>query len=329
MRIIRSVLGIFLLFAAYSGFAQASFLPSLDQLQKGGALPEALLSSRSAVFLKVDTTSPIDSVEWYHMADEFHRALVELHIDAVAYYRWRDLNAGFDASGSYLQALANREANQIIILEVQERSYQVYIVPTDQEDQELLPLDKPAWHISGSNLENVISNLSENVKRTDLEVANFLISESPEFFIDTPIFKKNRFESFQPDLKLDKLAVPLFYGMDPEESKQPADLEFQVILQNQYPFEYQIVSAGMTEDLMMKAGFQYALRYLTSEESTLLTLLDYQFASDTPTQVVYKFYFKHLISGDIYLGDDWDGRPTWQQALTVHLNGMKRALKVE
>ena len=329
MRIIRSVLGIFLLSTTFSGYSQANFLPALEDLQKGGTLPEELLSSRSAVFLKVDPSISMDSARWYQMAEELQQGLMAVHIDAVAYYRWRDLNAGFDASGSYLQALLDRETSQIIILEVQQVSYQIYIVPTDQEGQKLLDSDSQAWHISGTNLENAIANLTQNVSRSGLEIGNFLISEAPEFFVDTPIFRKNRFESFQPDLKLDKLAVPLFFGEDPKEPSHPADLEIQAIFKNLYPFEYQTVSAGMSEDLMKKAGFHYVLRYLNAEESTLVKLLDYQFQPDNPNKLGYKFYFKHLITGDIYLGDNWDSRSTWQEALQVHLSTMRRSLKVE
>ncbi len=329
MRIIRIAVAIFLWSTSFNGFAQAAFLAAPDRLQKGGPLPEGLQSTRSAVFIKVNPSMALDSAGWYEMAQVFHQALVDLHIDAVVYYRWRDLNSGFDASNSYIQALADREANQFIILEVQAGSYQIYIIPSNTEGQELFSADGQAWHISGSTLENATENLTQIVNRSGLEIANFLISESPEFFVDTPIFKKNRFESFQPDLKLDKLAVPLFDGLDPGDTNSLADQEIQVICNNQYPFKYEIVGAEMDEDLMKKAGFQYVLRYLYAEESTLLTLLDYEFHSETPNTFGYKFYFKHLITGDIYLGDNWDSRPTWQESLNVHLQSMKRALKVE
>ena len=329
MRIIRCVVIIFFASATLASFAQPSFFTPPDSLQKGGALPEGLQSTRSAVFIKIDHTVSLDSTQWYEMAQLFHRALVDLHIDAVVYYRWRDLNAGLDASESYKEALAAREVNQILLLEVGPGSYQIYIVPSSTEDDEIFSIEQQAWHISGTTLENATTNLTQVVNKAGLEIANFLISESPEFFIDTPIFKKNRFESFQPDLKLDKLAVPLFNSEDPEQANHPSDLEIQAIFKNQYPFEYQIVGAGMSEDLMRKAGFQYVLRYLTAEESTLLTLLDYPFSSEAPGKFGFKFYFKHLITGDIYLGDDWDGRSSWQQALTGHLSSMKRSLKVE
>ncbi|GJM30032.1 MAG: hypothetical protein DHS20C17_26670 [Cyclobacteriaceae bacterium] len=309
--------------------AQTTLQEQFKNLQTGTELPETLQSGRSAVFLKLNQSNPRDTIDWYQTADELHKNLMTLYIDAVAYYRWRDLNAGYDATGSYLTALADREISQIIVLEIARNSYDIYIIPTDLESPELLDLSQPAWHASGSSLEGVMENLTAVARRTDLERENFLISESPELFYDTSIFAKNRFESFQPDLKLDKLAVPLFYGTDVESPEHQWDQELKEIMRSQYPFTYELVAANMTEDLMQKAGFHYVLRYLHAEEQTLRTLLDYQGPADQPTQIAYKYYFKHLITGDIYLGDTWDSRPDWQQALMLHLTKLRRSLKVE
>jgi hypothetical protein len=36
--------------------------------------------------------------------------------------------------------------------------------------------------------------------------------------------------------------------------------------------------------------------------------------------MVYKYYVKHINSGDIYLGEQWDGDDTWQDALFNHIS---------
>ena len=171
--------------------------------------------------------------------------------------------------------------------------------------------------------------MASTVRRNDLEVANYLIVETPEYFIDTEIFTKNRFESYQPDLKLDKLAVPLLSGEDPENIEIPEDRLLESIISIEYPFSFELVGKGFSEDLMKKAGFQYVLRFLHGEESTLKTLLDYSEEAVNPTATTYKFYFKHLVTGDVYLGESWDGQADWQSALNVHLSNMKKRLKVE
>jgi hypothetical protein len=312
-----------------SGSAQTPLQKNFENLQTGTVLPEDLQSSRSAVFLKVNQAHQADTMDWGNLAEEFHKSLSAMYIDAVAYYRWQDLNAGYDATISYLDALVEREISQVILLEAALGNYEIYIVSTDLEAPGLFDINQPAWHTRGNTLEEAVENLASMVRRTDLEVANFLISGSPELFYDTEIFTKNRFESYQPDLKLDKLAAPLFYSDDVEGLEQLWDQELKDIMHTQYPFAYELVAPNMTEDLMMKAGFQYVLRYLHGEERSLRTLLNYPSVDDHPDQTVYKYYIKHLITGDIYLGDAWDSQPEWQQALMIHLTKLRRSLKVE
>jgi hypothetical protein len=48
-------------------------------------------------------------------------------------------------------------------------------------------------------------------------------------------------------------------------------------------------------------------------------------SADTP---IYKFYFKHIDSGNVFLGTKWDADVTWQQALKNHLVAFKTELKV-
>jgi hypothetical protein len=323
------MLCVFFLFTAISAISQNPLDQAFAKVQMGTQLPEGLQSTRSIVFLKADQSTPLGSPQGPEILNQqFHIKLAEMHIDPVAYYRWQDLIAGFDATVSYMETIKDRDAKQIIVLNANAGQYQISIVPT-ADDSEIFDSKIKAWQATNSSLEAVVEDLAVAVRRSDLEIANFLIAETPEIFIDTQIFKKNRFPSFQPDLKLDKLAAPLFHSTDVKEVTHPADSELMAILNEQYPFQFEVVSSQMTEDLMRKAGFQYVLRYLHGEESTLQTLLDYREPASTATKAMYKFYVKHLISGDIYLGDTWDSRSTWQSAINIHLSNMKRSLKVK
>ena len=38
--------------------------------------------------------------------------------------------------------------------------------------------------------------------------------------------------------------------------------------------------------------------------------------------MVYKYYVKHINSGDIYLGEQWDGDDNWQDALSNHITAI-------
>ena len=266
---------LFLVLVTFSVGAQTPLEKAFDQLQKGSELSEDLQSTRSAVFLKVSTEgSNSKESNTKLLAEELHKDLLRGHIDAVAYYRWQDLNAGFDATGSYLETIREREINQIVLLISETGNFQIYIIPTG-EDPGLFAVDKISWHTSGNTMEEVLGSLNAAIRGHDLEISNLLISDTPEYFVDTEVFTKNRFESFQPDLKLDKLAVPLFTSIDPENIEDSDDQTLQAIMQAKYPFNYELVRADLTEDLMKKAGFHYVLRYLHGEEATLMTLLDY------------------------------------------------------
>jgi len=320
---------LFLAFATFSVGAQTPLEQAFNQLQKGSEFPEELQSTRSAVFLKVAVEGPNSKKSKTKLlAERLHKDLLKGHIDAVAYYRWQDLNTGLDATESYLETIRAREIKQIVFLISEAGNFQIYIIPTG-EDPGLFAVDKKSWHTSGNSMEEVLGALNAAVRRHDLEIANFLISDTPEYFVDTEVFTKNRFESFQPDLKLDKLAVPLFTGIDPENIEEPEDQTLQAIVQAKYPFNYELVRTDLTEDLMKKAGFHYVLRYLHGEEATLMTLLDYRETATNPEKMGYKFYMKHLVTGDIYLGNTWDIQTNWQAALNKHLTNLRQTLKVE
>jgi len=42
---------------------------------------------------------------------------------------------------------------------------------------------------------------------------------------------------------------------------------------------------------------------------------------------VYKYYIKHIYSGDVYLGTGWDADETWQEALQNHMDNLLKALE--
>jgi len=48
-------------------------------------------------------------------------------------------------------------------------------------------------------------------------------------------------------------------------------------------------------------------------------------AADKP---VYKFYFKHIESGNVFLGTRWDADETYMQGLKNHLMGFRAELRL-
>ena len=43
--------------------------------------------------------------------------------------------------------------------------------------------------------------------------------------------------------------------------------------------------------------------------------------------MIYKYYVKHINSGDVYLGEQWDGDDSWQEALSNHISAILNKLK--
>jgi len=323
---IKVVVGLICLLIPLTGNGQTLLQQAYDQLSPGATLPENILASRTAVFLNLPPqTNEQHPLHWKPVANTLHSALVGLKIDAVAYYSWQELNSGIDASASFFEVLKGRNIEQVIILSFNQGRYDLYIVPTKDHDMFLDP-EAPNWHLAGADLQGVLTQLSDKIKSTGPELANFLVVEQPEFFNDTRMFRSNRFETYQPDLKLDKLAVPLLVTENPEELSNPDNLNLQQVM-SAYPFRYELVDYKRGEELLKRAGFQYILLSLYAPESSVRALLDYQSTGDEG-RMVYKFYIRHLNSGDIYLGDTWDASASYETALQNHIDHLKVALKV-
>lgn len=324
----KNVLIYCLLLGTLVAEAQTPLEAALANVKQGSTLPENLLSGRTAVFMKVPPQdSPQHPQHWQHLAAMLHETLVPLQVDAVAYYQWQDLNSGIDATRSFFETLNGREISQVIIVELADTRYSLTIVPTTSGSG-FLDSQADTWFSSGEHFEGLLVNLAAAVKSRGLEVDNFLVVEKPEFFVDTGIFKSNRFETFQPDLKLDKLAVPLFGNDNPEDIRDERNEQLQSIM-TRYPFKYELVDYAKGEDIFRRAGFQYILLNLYAPEPTLRKLLDYRDDQGNETKMAYKFYVRHIISGDIYLGDQWDADSSWEVALNSFITNLKRSLKVE
>ena len=103
---------------------------------------------------------------------------------------------------------------------------------------------------------------------------------------------------------------------------------------------------GIPEKELRKQGQLYVLGFIHARGSVAKELLGYDMTksesallsvtfpdgqqqlknipSNTP---VFKFYFKHIDSGNVFLGTKWDADVTWQQALINHIRGMKAGIE--
>ncbi len=323
----RIAIFLFAFFISWVAQGQTPLEVAYQNITQGNTLPEELLSTRTAVFLQIPPVVESHPQHWKTVATQLHSTLADLNIDAVAYYQWQDLNAGVDATRSYFETLSVRDISQVVLLNLDGGNFQLSIVPTT-DDEGFLDAKAQTWHTSGPELSSILENLANAVRSSGPELGNFLVIDIPEMFSDTRIFKNNRFESFQADLKLDKLAVPLIGKDNPENLQLPANQQLKSTLEP-YPYKYELVDYGVGEDILRRGGFQYVLLSLHASEASVRRLLNYPEPHDDGSNMVHKFYIRHIISGDIYLGDQWDGATTQNQALRNHLVNLKRFLKVE
>jgi len=340
---------VLLLFVGTNLLAQQTDIAD-QPFRAGNTLPEDLLKSKVAVFMELPKNSITGSPQWEKLAGQLHETLRLNGVDAVAYYRWQDLTAGADATNGFISDISNRGIKNVIVFRIkpEKSEYQLMVVPFDPENN-FYNSSQVTWGATDSELESLLRGLAFDLSQSGLVRENFLITELPEFFTDTKIFRNRRFESFNPDLKLDKLAVPEMSSqasVSTDTVISTSDQQLRTIME-QYPFAFEMVDNQRDEDLLRKAGFQFILLRLHSSGHALQTLLDYPasegdsllsirrspdgsfsqpIAKDQP---VYKYYIKHIYTGDVYLGDQWDGDPQWTVALENHFLNLKAALKVK
>jgi hypothetical protein len=300
----------------------------LSRLKQSAVLPEKLVSTRSAVFYP--HVMPMKELE------EIQKGLQRTGIDAVIYIESDFLAAGRDASVALAEYLNAREISNIVILQ-KKPDYAVYIAPYNNMAT-LFEAGQDAWYRSEKTLDVLLQTLFRTANAS-LMRENLLINDYPEVAMPLNVFKGRRSDFFAIDLKVDPLAVPKF-------GDEAMDKELEEIMK-EYPFEYKLTAPGLSEAQIRQDGSYYVLRFVYARDKAAQQLLGYNVTrsqsaiasvtypdgaphlknipADTP---VYKFYFKHIDSGNTFLGTKWDADVTWQQALINQLRAFKAELKI-
>lgn len=300
-----------------------------DRLRAGGSLPEKLLSSRSIVLYPYSMTEK----ELTEIQTSFQRT----GIDAVAYFEVDRLTAGKDMSRALTFYFNKRSIVNLIFFGRTESTYEVFITGYNTKDT-FVEGNQLAWHAE----DKVLSDLLKQIYRSaagGLERKNFLISDFPETHLPINPIAGRRAEFFAIDLKVDQLAVPKF-GIE------SADQDLELLFAG-YPYKFKLTEPGLTERELRSQGFLYILSFVHVRASVAREILGYDTSKPESAYVsitytngqpqlknisantpVYKFYFKHIESGNVFLGTRWDADTTWQQALKNHLTAFKAELKI-
>lgn len=315
-------------------FCAKGQLLDLQKLKVSGTLPETLLNSRTVVLVKAQEQSSGNGTNkkepWKVVAEKVHAGLKNIGVDAVAYYDWRNVNAGPDATKAFAEAFRQRGIDNLVVVENGGGNYVVTVTSLGKEG--LINPGGTAWQESGQEIAPIIRSMQDAAGKADMKLSNFLIIDNPEYFYTTDIKINKRFFSYALDLKLDKLAVPA-YEIFVTENTADSLAGLNSVMQA-YPYQWGVTKPGTEEkDLRLKEGYQYVLLYLHTNTANIRKFLNYGANSEIQPELqadlsndesVYKFYIRHIYTGDVYAGTHWDASANWQEALQNHLSYLRK-----
>lgn len=294
-----------------------------------GAIPEEVMSKRSVVLhTGTFTQNEITTI---------HEGLVRAGIDAVAYFETGRVLAGGDVEMAYHKYLTKREISCVIILQKKSSGFSCYITLYNAQP-DFVTVGQAAWRVHASTL----PQLMNEVYRTALsryQKKNLLINEVAETALPIRVMVGTRNEIYAYDLKIDNLAVPKF-------TDSIATHELTEIFKT-YPLRYQVTDNTISDQQLRDKGFLYVLCAVHGRSGVIKELLGYtvnpsesafvsvtypatelQLKSIPAETEVYKFYVRHIDSGNVFLCPKWDADTTWQQALQNFIKGMKAEMKL-
>lgn len=219
------------------------------------------------------------------------------------------------------------------------------------------------WKSQGKDFEKTLNRVAVAANKYKRE--NLLINEEPEYFNDVKMVWGEHVEGYLTDLDFGKLAVPIFKTVEipnPKptglinnlvskqvEESNALNAKNNKILEDKlkaYNYEYELVFDETTDIDLSKDGFSYVLLRLYSPGVDIKRLLNYSINEDQDTYttqiykdgkltvrripangIVYKYYIKHLRTGNIYLGPNWDADESWSDALDHMLYNVNVEMK--
>jgi hypothetical protein len=325
-------LSFLLIFVTYASLAQLPLDESqfYARIKSGTVLPPNLLSSKTVVFYPYTMgQKEITLAQQY-----FQRS----GIDAVAYFETDYLIGGRDVSVNMAQYLNAREIANLIVFQKSDGIYKLTLFEYNRKAN-FIELEAPTWVNQNRLLEEILKTLYLAASNGGLKRENNLINDFPETGFSINAIDGKRNEYYAIDLKVDPLAVPKF-------GDEALDKELEEIMKA-YPFKYTLTDPGLSEAELRKQGYLFVFRFVKARAKVAKQVLGYDitkaesaivsisYTGDQPelrnisiNADVYKYYFKHIDSGNVYLGTKWDADESWQQAIVNQLRGLKIELKI-
>ncbi len=292
----------------------------------------------------------IDPVKYYYMDDVLSSDVVSNAI--AAELAKREISNIIILSHVALK-IKNKDTERFVIA-----------VTTFSGDEKFMKNGQVAWKDQGKTLDNVLKSLTKNAGKLG-KSENLLIADNPEYFSTIDIIRGRRNESFSQDIRIDKLAIPKFEEIDIPSNPPGGIINNNIKKEaesynagvpnlnrrlesifSKYPYEYGFVDDSYTDKKLRAEGYDYILVRIKTAGERIKELLEYEtddilddyvtvkkingksiLRSIPKMAPVYKYYLKHIYSGDVYLGVGWDADETWNEALENHLRNLVEATK--
>jgi hypothetical protein len=302
----------------------------LNQLKASTSLPEKLLTNRTAVFYAYSMTEKdLDKIQL-----SFQRS----GIDAVVYFEIDELLAGKDVTAAFSDYLNKREISNLAFFQKNDKGYKVYLTPYNTK-RSLVEENQYAWIDEDAYLSELLTKIYRAAGGGSKR-KNMLINDVAETDLSVNAIQGRRSDFFAIDLKVDELAVP-------KTGNEATDKTLEEIFST-YPFKFKFTEPSLSDQELRKKGFLYVLCYVHTRGSVAKKVLGYDMSKSESALVsiayndsgqsqlknipsdtfVYKFYFKHIDSGNVFLGTKWDADTTWDQALKNQIKAFKSELKI-
>ncbi|MCY4419112.1 MAG: hypothetical protein OXB93_04620 [Cytophagales bacterium] len=293
-----------------------SFVEDL-RLTGDRSFPPSLFTDRSAVVFRD-----------FEKIDIFHKGLFEASVDAIVYLEEDELLSGSEPTRAFATWLSHRRVRNLIFIsplegiegmdaDGEEDLWSLSLVGFSGRSS-LLSSSSPYWHAKGS-LSTLFSTLQHEMYESGSRTENMLIPHHPEYFGDISIPRKKVSFLFPHNMRASPLmvAAPVYAGRDLlnspeplskslEEKLQKQQKELEETLANHYPYPYKLISYTGQDEEILGEGYQHVLLHVRGNTPFLKRLFNLSVEEQNKTDdLVYLFYVKHVLSKEVYLGDQW------------------------
>jgi len=272
---------------------------------------------------------------------EAQEAFQQIGIDAVMYFDADKITAGIEPARAYSAYLVSREVKFLVFLGKTDGMF-TCIITLFNNSPTFVNNQQGAWKVTDTRLHEMLVTVFRDSWLTQKK-ENFLINDQPELDIQVPVITARRSELYPIDLKIDNLAIL--------KSEDPAiQAEMETMLNSVYPYpgKYKFVDViPENEKDLKRQGVQYLMHYVNCRGKTAKDLLGYDvtrgesaygsvtFPNGVPQvktipveNTVFKFYIKHIESGNTFLGTKWDADESRIQAMKNYIMAFKSEMKL-